>query len=107
MGMMGMGWMMVLGIVLAVIVILLVIAAISRVAGGRLSHRPPDDAAEKPKRDRLMLTDDGELLEIVDSDWDDDEKSIERELPDALDHDLWLEDEHLTEASEVERKSRE
>jgi uncharacterized membrane protein len=80
MGMMGMGWVMVLGIVLAFIVILLVIAVISRAAGGSFNREQLHDDTEKPKREQLMLTDDGELLEIVDSDWDDDEKDAADDL---------------------------
>jgi Na+-transporting methylmalonyl-CoA/oxaloacetate decarboxylase gamma subunit len=68
MGMMGMGLMMVLGIAAVIIMSLVVIAAVSRVAASRFSHEPLPDDNEKPKRSRLILSDDGELLEIADSD---------------------------------------
>ncbi len=66
MGMMGMGLMMVLGIAALLVISIFVITAVSRVARGRLSQEPLDDGVEKPKRNRLILSDDGELLEIAD-----------------------------------------
>jgi Na+-transporting methylmalonyl-CoA/oxaloacetate decarboxylase gamma subunit len=96
MGMMGMGFMMVLGIAAVIIISLVLIAAVSQVAGSRFNHEPLSDAAEKPKRDRLILSDDGELLEIVDSDWKGDEKSIERKLHDTADNGI-LSDESTVE----------
>lgn len=74
MGMMWMGFMMVFGIAAVIIMSLVVIAAVSRVAASRFNHEPLPDDIEKPKHNRLILSDDGELLEIVDSDWDRDEQ---------------------------------
>ncbi len=74
MGMMGMGLMMALGIAALMVVSVFVIAAVSRAARGRLNQEPLDDDAEKPKRERLILTDNGELLEMADSEAEMDEK---------------------------------
>jgi uncharacterized membrane protein len=74
MGMMGMGLMMILGVAAMIVVGIFVVVAVSRVARGRINHELLNDGTEKPKRDRLILSDDGELLEIVASEWEMDEK---------------------------------
>jgi predicted lipid-binding transport protein (Tim44 family) len=66
MGMMGMGLIMVLGITVLIMISSFVIAAISRVARSRLNQEPWSDDAQKAKRDRLILSDDGELLAFAD-----------------------------------------
>ena len=67
MGMMGMALTMALVVAIVIVLGIFVIVVVSRVGGVKIKLEPLDDQAEKPKRDRAILTEDGELLEIVDS----------------------------------------
>ncbi len=66
--------MMTLGIAVIIIMSIFATAAVSRIAKGKLDHDPLYNVTEKPKRGRLMLSDDGELLEIGDDEWEMGEK---------------------------------
>ena len=102
-----MGMMVVFGIAAVIIISLVVIAAVSQVVENRFNQEQLHDDAEKPKRDRLILTEDGELLEIVDSGWEEDEKPKRvYELRDTVDRVQRLEDGYLSGEREVKRKSR-
>ena len=68
MGMMGMVLTMALVVATVIVLTILVIVVVSRLGGVKINLEPLEDDAEKPKRDRLILTEDGELMEIVDSD---------------------------------------
>ncbi len=74
MGMIGMGLMMVFAIVVLLVISTVGMAAVSWVARGGINQWPGYDGAEKPKRDRLILSDDGELREITDYEGETDEK---------------------------------
>lgn len=64
-----MGLVMVLGIAAVIAVCIVVVVAVSCASGDKLNRASVPYADEKPKRDRLMLSKDGELLEIVDNEW--------------------------------------
>lgn len=56
--------MMALGIgVVVVISIFFAVAVVSETAKGKRNQNLVDDVTEKPKRSRLMLSDDGELVD--------------------------------------------
>jgi uncharacterized membrane protein len=67
MGMMGMALTMALVVAIVIVLGILVIVVVSRVGGVKIKLEPLDEHDEKPKRGRAILTEDGELLEIVDS----------------------------------------
>jgi len=65
---------MALGIAVMIVIGVFLTTAVARVAGDMLNREPLHSDAEKPKRDHLILSEDGELLEIADSEREVDEK---------------------------------